>query len=111
MSTDFPNANEEPDTTGKTVPPYDDRQQSGEVDSKDKSTKDGAKTGGAVGPVEDDERKATDPESTGRCAEASPADEQPAGESGGSAPDEASVGPAHQRGTPRGEDMPGEEKS
>ena len=60
MSPDFPNKNENPDTD-RPVPPYDDRQKSGEVDSSDKSTKDGAKTGGAVGPVADDELKAERP--------------------------------------------------
>lgn len=104
MSPDFPNENENPDPQ-TPVPPYDDRQRSGDVDSKGKSTKQGAKTAGATGPVEDDEMKADRPEDTPRGAVASPADEQPAAESGGSAPDEGSVGPAHVAGTRRGEDM------
>lgn len=107
MNPDHPNANEEPDTTDKTVPPYDDRKERGSVDNRDKSVKEGARTAGATGPVEDDEMKSGTGSS--RDAEGSPADEQPAGESGGSAPGEAAVGPAHQSGTPRGEDRPEEE--
>ena len=74
MSPDFPNANENPDPQ-TPVPPYDDRQRSGEVDSKDKSTKDDAKTAGATGPVADDEMKAARPEDTERGPVASPAGE------------------------------------
>ncbi len=112
MSPDFPNENDNPDTEDKTVPPYDDRQKSGEVDSQDKSTKEGAKTAGAVGPVADDEMKADQPEDTERGEHASPADEQPASESGGSAEDEGSSSTgAHTTGVPRGEDMPDKERS
>ena len=34
MSPDFPNENDNPDTDNKPVPPYADRQKSGEVDSQ-----------------------------------------------------------------------------
>ena len=51
--TSGPNANEDPDTEGSTVPPYDGRRESADVDGPEKSTKDGARTGGATGPVED----------------------------------------------------------
>lgn len=111
MSPDFPNANEDPDTANTTVPPYEGRRKSGEIDTKDKSTKDGVKTAGAVGPVADDEMKAARPEDTDRGAVASPADEQPAAESGGSAEDEGSTGPAHVSGVPRGDNMPDEERT
>jgi hypothetical protein len=106
MTTDFPNANEDPDTTNKTVPPYDDRKESGSVGSREESTREGVKVGGASGPVEDQDMKAADPADTARGAVASPADEQPASQSGGRDEDEGSVGPAHQPGTVRGEDVP-----
>lgn len=76
--TSGPNANEEPDTTGSTVPPYEGRRESADVEGQEESTKDGAKTGGATGPVEDDEAKAPEPSETEGGATGSPADEQPA---------------------------------
>jgi len=91
---------------GKTVPPYDGRKESADVAGKEESTKEGAKTGGASGLVEDEAMKADEPADTGRGAVASPSDEQPASESGGSAEDEASTGPAHTKGTERAEDVP-----
>ena len=107
MSTQNPApGGDDPDTEGKTVPPYEGRQESGEVADQDESTKDGAKTGGATGPVADDEQSHPDPERTPGGATATPADEQPAAESGGDTEGEASVGPAHTEGTPRGEDVP-----
>jgi hypothetical protein len=90
---------------GSAVPPYEGRQGPQEVDSEEKTRRDGANVGGATGPAESDERKAPDPADTPRGAVASPADEQPAAESGGSDPGEASVGPAHHAGTTRGEDV------
>ncbi|HET6627165.1 MAG TPA: hypothetical protein VFG63_12325 [Nocardioidaceae bacterium] len=110
MSPDLPHENDDPDTSGKTVPPYDDRQKSGDVDGPEKSTKQGAETAGATGPVQDDAgMNHPDPADTPGGAEASPADEQPASESGGSAEDEGSVGPDHYAGTGRGEDKLDEE--
>jgi hypothetical protein len=109
MNPDFPNENDDPDTAGKTVPPYEGRRETADIDPKEESTKEGAKTAGATGPVDDDDMKGS--EVSERGAQASPADEQPAAESGGSAPDEGSTGPAHQSGTPRGEDMPDKERS
>ncbi len=61
---------DDPDTGGKTVPPYDDRQKSADVDSEQKSTKEGAKTAGATGPVEDERGKAADPDETVRGEQA-----------------------------------------
>ncbi|MDX6325023.1 MAG: hypothetical protein QOK15_1377 [Nocardioidaceae bacterium] len=52
MSPDFPNKNENPDTEDTTVPPYDGRRESADIDGPEKATKDGARTGGATGPVE-----------------------------------------------------------
>lgn len=97
---------DDPDTEGKTVPPYDGRRETADVDGPEKSTKDGARTAGATGPVVDDQQTHPDPESTPGGATGSPADEQPASESGGDAEDEASVGPSHTKGTVRGEDVP-----
>lgn len=93
-----------PDTEGKTVPPYDDRKKGADVDSQDESTKDGAKTGGASGLVEDDESKAPDPAQTEGGATASPADEQPASEVTTTDTDPDVTGPAHEKGTGRAED-------
>ena len=101
--TTSPNA-DNPDTEGKTVPPYDGRQESADVSGKEDSTRDGAKTGGATGPVEDDEPKAADPASTQRGEHASPADEQPAAESTGTDTDPDMTGPSHEPGTGRAED-------
>jgi len=105
--TSGPNANEEPDTTGSTVPPYEGRKESADVEGQDESTKDGAKTAGATSLVEDDEMKAPATADTERGATASPADEQPAQDSGDTAVkgDDLSVtGPAHETGVGRGED-------
>ncbi len=78
--TTSPNA-DDPDTEGKTIPPYDGRRETADIDGSEDSTKDGAKTAGATGPVEDAEPKAPDPADTERGQHASPADEQPAAES------------------------------
>ena len=70
--------------------------------------RDGANVGGATGPVESDERKAPEPADTPRGAVASPADEQPAGGRRAATSGEASIGPAHDAGTTRGEDVSGQ---
>jgi hypothetical protein len=93
------------DFEGKAVPPYEGRRGSADVDDEEKARRDGANVGGATGPVESGERKAPVPEDTPRGAVASPADEQPAADSPGGDPGEASVGPAHHAGTTRGEDV------
>jgi hypothetical protein len=90
---------------GSAVPPYEGRRETADVDGEEKLHRDGANVGGATGPVESDEKKAPEPAGTPRGAVASPADEQPAAESGGSDPGEASVGPAHSAGVTRGEDV------
>ena len=108
--TSGPHHNEDPDTTGSTVPPYEGRRESADIDPQEEATKDDVKTAGATGPVEDDEFKATDPGETEGGATASPADEQPASEtpeSDESRGDELSEsGPAHTPGTGRAEDKP-----
>lgn len=103
MTTGF-NVNEDPDMTGKTVPPYEGRRESADVDPQETSTKDGAKVGGATGPVADDEMKAPDPEETERGRVASPADEQPGEESPTTDTHIDMTGPSHQTGVTRGED-------
>ena len=95
---------DDPDTEGRTLPPYEDRRKTADVDGKEKGHRDGANVGGATGPVVDDEMKADDPESTPRGAVASPSDEQPATESEDTDLDPDMTGPAHTPGTPRGED-------
>lgn len=100
------NDNDDPDTEGKTVPPYEGRKESADVDSQEQSTKDGAKVGGATSPTEDDEMKAEEPEETERGATASPADEQPASESTTTDTDPDVTGPSHTEGTRRAEDQP-----
>jgi hypothetical protein len=105
MSTESHVGGDDPDTGGSAVPPYDGRQTSAPVDDQSESTVDGAKVGGATGPVADDEPKAAEPETTDRGATASPADEQPAAEMPETEDSDDGVGPAHVAGTPRGEDL------
>jgi hypothetical protein len=92
------------DFEGKTVPPYEGRRESADVDGEDDVRREGANVGGATGPVENDERSAPEPEDTPRGAVASPAGEQPAEEVPDGESEEATVGPAHHPGTPRGEE-------
>jgi hypothetical protein len=90
---------------GSAVPPYEGRRESADIDGEEELHRDGADVGGATGPVESDRQKAPEPAGTPRGAVASPADEQPAAESKGIDPGEASVGPSHHAGTTRGEDV------
>jgi hypothetical protein len=85
-----------------TAPPYDGRRRSADVDSADSgaSERDGARVGGATGPVESD----VPPEPAGSETGVSPAEEQPADETPEGEPSDEGVGPAHTAGTPRGED-------
>ena len=105
MSTESHVGGSDPDTAGRAVPPYEGRRETADVDPSDESTKDGARVGGATGPVEDDEQKAPDPSATERGAVASPADEQPADQMPESEESDPGVGPAHVAGTSRGEDL------
>ena len=97
--------NEDVDTAGKAVPPYEGRREAADLDPQEKSTKDGVKVGGATGPVEDDEGKAPDPERTERGSVASPADEQPASEPSSTGQDLGDSRPSHTTGVIRGEDQ------
>jgi len=94
----------DPNTEGSTLPPYDDRRETANVEGADQSEKDDAKTAGATSLVEDDALKAAPREDTPGGAVASPSDEQPASESTDTDMDPDMTGPAHVEGTPRGED-------
>ena len=94
------------DTEGKAVPPYDGRREAGDVRGKDAATTDGARVGGASGPVENDEMAAPEPDDTPRGATGTPADEQPAGQARETRRSDPGVGPAHEPGTGRAEDQP-----
>jgi hypothetical protein len=105
MSTESFTGGSDPDTEGRTVPPYEGRRESADVDDQSKTEKEGAKTAGATGPVLDDEMKAADPTDTARGEHASPANEQPADQMSESEASDPGVGPAHVSGTQRGEDL------
>ena len=105
MSTDSHVGGDDPDTEGRTIPPYEGRRETADVDPQDESTKDGAKVAGATSLVEDPQMKAPDPADTERGATASPADEQPADQMPESEESDPGVGPTHVPGTPRGEDL------
>jgi hypothetical protein len=100
-----PNEPDGIDTSGSTVPPYEGRRGSAGGDDPGGAYRDGARVGGATGPVADDTRSAPDPETTPGGATGSPADEQPAEAVTATDRDDDRVGPAHQAGTPRGEDQ------
>jgi hypothetical protein len=103
--TSSPNHDEDPDTEGRTLPPYEGRRESADVDGPEETTKDGARTAGATGPVEDPTPKAPDPDRTEGGEHASPADEQPASESADTDLDPDLTGPAHEPGVGRAEDQ------
>jgi hypothetical protein len=94
----------DPDTSGRALPPYEGRRETADVAGEEELRKDGANVGGATGPVASDELKATPEEDTPRGAEASPADEQPAAAMPETDLDADAVGPDHYAGTGRGED-------
>jgi hypothetical protein len=140
-----PNEPDGIDTSGSTVPPYEGRRESAGGDDPGGAYRDGARVGGATGPVADDTGSAsppgssgsprrpedqasvagtapgssgsprrpedqasvagTAPEATPGGATGSPADEQPAEQVTATDLDDDRVGPAHQAGTPRGEDQ------
>jgi hypothetical protein len=51
MSTESHTGGSGPDTEGRTLPPYEGRRETADVDDQIKSEKEGAKTAGATGPV------------------------------------------------------------
>ncbi|MFF2184659.1 hypothetical protein [Streptomyces sp. NPDC058155] len=93
------------DTGDRAVPPYEGRRKTADVGDKEKSTKDGARTGGATGPVEDPDMKSADPEKTEKGATRSPSDERPADRSRGSRSAAEGTGPSRHGGTSRAEDQ------
>jgi hypothetical protein len=106
MSDDQREAGSDPGQ-GSTVPPYEGRKDSADVASKDDddgTVKQGVEVGGAARARETEGMNSPHPDDTPRGEHATPADEQPASESGGDAPDEGSTGPAHYSGVPKGED-------
>ncbi|CAN5256340.1 hypothetical protein BH18ACT9_BH18ACT9_01890 [soil metagenome] len=106
MMTTSPNP-DDPDTEGKTVPPYDGRREAADIDGPEKGVKDGARTSGATGPIEGDEVVTPEPDDTERGATASPADEQPGSEQPETDLDpDVTTGASHEPGTGRAEDKP-----
>ena len=99
----------DPEAGGTPVPPYEGRREAADVDDEESARREGAAVGGATGPAESGGRTSPDPETTRRGPVASPADEQPAADvdDEDADPGEASTGPAHRPGTPRGEDRGG----
>ena len=89
------------------------RQERGEVAADGSDYRDGVRVGGATGPVESSGESASpDPEDTPGGATGSPSDEQPAQDQpaadeddGTDRRDDPGVGPAHEAGTQRGEDV------
>jgi hypothetical protein len=88
---------------GGPVPPYEGRRESADVDEGG-ADRDGVRVGGATGPRVGDQ-PADDPASTPLGRTASPADGADDTEVADYAPDPG-VGPAHQAGVRRGEDVP-----
>jgi hypothetical protein len=99
-----PNEPDGIDTSGSTVPPYQGRRDSAGGDDPGGAYRDGARVGGATGPVTGDAGPVEDPAATPGGATGSPADEQPAEDVTATDRDDDRVGPAHQPGTPRAED-------
>jgi hypothetical protein len=100
-----PNEPDGIDTSGRTVPPYEGRRDAAGGDDPGGAYRDGARVGGATGPVTDDTAPVSDPDATPGGATGSPADEQPAEEATTTDRDDDRVGPAHQAGSPRAEDQ------
>lgn len=103
MSTESHTGGDDPTSGDRAIPPYEGRRESADIDGPEAGVRDGAKVGGATGPVQDSSPKAPEPAETPRGGVASPADEQPAGTMPESEPSDPGVGPAHVAGTPRGE--------
>jgi hypothetical protein len=92
-----------PQDTGRAIPPYDGRKESGAVASASAQGTGGANVGGARGPVTDADYKSPSPSDTPGGRTKSPADEQPAPRMPESDRDDDRVGPAHVPGAGRGE--------
>ena len=92
-----------PQDTGRAIPPYDGRQESGAVLPAGAEGAGGANVGGASGPVSHSDYKSPSPSDTPGGRSQSPADEQPASQMPESDRDDDRVGPAHVAGAGRGE--------
>lgn len=92
-----------PQDTGRAIPPYDGRKESGTVAPSGTEGAGGANVGGGRGPVADSDYKSPSPSDTPGGRSKSPADEQPASQMPESDRDDDRVGPAHVPGTGRGE--------
>ena len=91
---------DDPNEPSGIVPPYEERRETADTAGADQAYRDGANVGGATGPVESSGAAASD----AGGGTGSPADEQPAAEAPESRGDDSGTGPAHEPGTPRGED-------
>jgi hypothetical protein len=92
-----------PQDTGRAIPPYDGRKESGAVPPASAEGTGGANVGGARGPITDSDYKSASPSDTPGGRSKSPADEQPASQMPESDRDDDRVGPAHVPGAGRGE--------
>jgi hypothetical protein len=93
-----------PQDTGRAIPPYEGRKESGAVQSAGAAEGAGnATVGGARGPVADSDYKSPSPSETPGGRSKSPADEQPAAQMPESDRGDDRVGPGHVPGTGRGE--------
>lgn len=90
---------------GTDVPPYEGRKEKAEPQQEGGTYRDGARVGGATGPVDDEAYKAPSPSDTaGGGRTVSPADEQPAADMPDGPSAEPGVDtPAHVPGVPKGE--------
>lgn len=86
---------------GGAVPPYDGRREKADVDQAD--SPEGADLEGATGPANTSGMSSAKPDDTPGGRTTSPADEQPASEMKEGGSPEATTGPAHVKGTPKGE--------
>jgi hypothetical protein len=102
MTTQEPDTPQESDQ--QAIPPYDGRRTSADVDPEGDAQREGARVGGATGPVESAAPDAAEAAPTGLGDGVSPAQEQPAQETADTQASDEGVGPAHTTGVPKGED-------
>jgi hypothetical protein len=89
---------------GGLVPPYEGRKSSAEPDQEGGTHRDGARVGGATGPVSDEEPKADSPSDTAGGRTTSPSDEQPAADMpDGTSSEQGDATGSHHEGTSKGE--------
>jgi hypothetical protein len=92
-----------PQDTGRAIPPYEGRRETGEVSTGSSESAAGVNVGGATGPVADPAYKSPSPADTPGGSVKSPADEQPAAQAPETDLDDDRVGPSHVPGTGAGE--------